>query len=208
MNSLFAVSAGTIAYLVGLSFSIYERKIRKKLLLLVISGIVIGSIFSTAIVTLFIELAHYNTPPSATSLLLYAPVAEESAKFLGLFFFWLLLSKKVAANEFEVVRFAGGIGLGFGVFEAISYVVAGASFEATISRLLVSIPFHISSAMLISFGFAEKKSALVISLLMLAVVFHSLSNFLAVYNALLQGIVFWILLTVLYFLSEELYNRS
>jgi len=199
----------TIAYLLGLSFSIYEIKIRKRLLVFVILGIVIGSIFVTAVVTLLIEITHYNTPLSPMSLFLFVPVVEELAKFLGVLFLWLLSSKKVLVNKYEIVRFGGGVGLGFGVFETFSYIALGASYHATTSRLLVSVPFHISSTMVVGFGLAERKSkTLLASSLIMAVTLHSLSNFLAIYNALLQGIVFWILLATLFFLSDRLYYTS
>jgi hypothetical protein len=97
--------------------------------------------------------------------------------------------------------------LGFGIFEAVSYAVAGASSQAMASRLLVSVPFHISSALLMSFGLAEKKYVLLPGLLSLAIVFHSLSNLLALCNAILQGAVFWVLLTTLCLLSDRFYRN-
>lgn len=57
------VLIATIVYLLGLSFSIYEIQIRKRLLAFVILGIVFGSIFVTAVVTLLIETTHYNILP-------------------------------------------------------------------------------------------------------------------------------------------------
>lgn len=204
-----AVLIAAIAYLLGLSFSVYEIKIRKRLLAFMILGIIIGGIFVTAVVTLLIETTHYNTPPSPMSLFLFVPVVEELAKFLGILFLWLLLSKRVLVTKYEFVRSGGGVGLGFGVFETFSYIALGASYHATISRLLVSVPFHISSAMLVGFGLAEKKSKTLLAIsLIMAVALHSLSNSLAIYNALLQGIVFWILLATLFFLSDTLYYTS
>lgn len=43
----------------------------------------------------------------------------------------VVIVQKVVVNKYEFVRFGGGVGLGFDVFETFSYIASGASYHAT-----------------------------------------------------------------------------
>lgn len=205
-GSLFAVLLASFAYFFWLSFSIHKMKMRKKLLVLVFFGFVSGVAFVSAFVIILVSTTHYNELPLEFYLLVCTPIAEELSKFLTILIGVYMLLKRIELSRCEAVRLGGGIGLGFGAFETFSYIIGGAKYEATIARLLVSVPFHISSAMLISSGLNPKRASLPITLA-LAIAFHSLSNFLALHNAFLQGAIFWVLLSIMYFLSEKLSDK-
>jgi len=201
LTNLFAPLIAAFAYFFLLSFWVHERKLQKRLSGLVLLGIFIGSLLVSAFVTILIAVTHYDQFFPYT-VLLFAPVAEETSKLIGLLFVVFFFSK-LHMTKSEIIRLGGGIGMGFGIFETFSYIVEGAGLQATVSRLMVSVPFHISSAMLIGFGFAKGYVSEQILILLLAIALHSLSNLLAVYNAFLQGIVFWILLSILLFFNSK-----
>lgn len=196
------VLLAAISYLLGLSSSVCEKRISKKLLCVVSIGILSGICVSASIVTIIVLSTNYNIPPSPASLLVYVPIVEEFSKFIGVFLSLLFLQKRLQIYNLKIVRLGGGIGLGFGIFETFNYIVEGANVQATVQRLLVSVPFHISSAMLIGYGFTQWRINRAVTMLLTAISFHALSNFLAIYDWLLQGIVFWILLLILYFFTE------
>jgi hypothetical protein len=190
-------------YFVFLSFSVHKKNISKELLIAVSIGITFGILLSISFVWIIVGVTNYNTPISPASSFLYSPIVEEISKILAIFSGVFICRKKWLVTNLELLRAAGGIGLGFGIFETFDYILQTAGFQATIERLLISVPFHMSSAILIAFGFIFLKTKGALLMLVLAISFHTLSNFLAIFNPLLQGIIFWILLIVLY-LSDEM----
>lgn len=202
MNEIITILVA-IAYFCGLSSSIRKMKIPPKLLRAVSIGVIFGITVSVNIVIIIVSLTNYNNPQTFASLLLYVPIVEEISKFIGLLSCFLLLDRRLHFRSSEIIRMSSGIGLGFGIIETFGYIIEGASVQATTERLLVSVPFHIGSTMLIGFGFLQRKRLFQVITLILAIAFHSLSNVLAIYNMILQGITFWVLLLILYLLNEK-----
>jgi len=180
----------------------------RKLLKLVLVGTTIGAMLVSSTVTLVMEITRYDQL-QIEGPLLYAPLFEETSKFLGLLFLTrILLPYLTQVNKYETTRIGGGIGLGFGFFETLTYILGGVSYNIAISRLLIAMPFHVGSAMLISYGEAERRGFLQLLLLLSAIAFHILFNLLAIYNMILQGAISWAVLSFLYVLSSRLYFKE
>lgn len=170
--NLLAVSIVVFAFYLLFVLDIYQRRTQKKLWRLILLGVCVG-IFPVGSIALL--LVKY--------IWLSATISEEIAKFLGILFVARILSPKLTqTDKFDITRW--GIGLGF-FLETSAYMFEGAWFQVTVTRLLVVVPFHAISAMLISFGFAEKKRNLQTFLLLLAAVLHMWFNS-VVYNVLLR----------------------
>lgn len=190
----------TISYSVILSFSMIDRRPYKRILAMVMLGIYC-SFLTILLVTMIQGLTHYDLFPQTLVALIFAPLVEEVMKFFTIFFLGLLLQGII--SKFEMIRLGGAVGLGFGSLETLGYIIKGIDLSTTIKRFLATSPFHISSSFLISTSLTERKYWL----LPLAILFHSLSNYLASLNFLLQATLALSLFLFLYYFSENDYSQ-
>jgi RsiW-degrading membrane proteinase PrsW (M82 family) len=204
-NSLVVIIISMLLYSTALSFSIHYRRIQKKLLILVVWGLIIGIGFSGSIVTILEPIPNIMQFSESVNNLLFAPITEELSKLLGITFGLFVISKKEFPKfDYEQVRFGSGVGLGFGILETLSYALKGSGFDTIVARLLVTVPVHTSLAMMISYGFVKKGNRVFLaSLMVLAISLHILSNTLAYVNSVIQGLVFWIILITEFLLCEK-----
>lgn len=191
------VLTATILYFIGLSFSIYEKTLQRSLSKFVLLGVFTGFALTANVVAILIEITRYDKLPILVVVGIYAPIVEEILKFLSIVCLGFLLQGMI--NKFEMIRLSGAIGLGFSSMETLQYIAGGIDYQVAISRLLVTTPLHIGSALLIGIGLTERK---LLFLLPTAIAFHSLSNLLALSDCFIQGLLCWIILLFLYCFSE------
>jgi len=204
---IFLILIGMGAYSLGLSFSIYQKRFQKRLLKNVLIGLITGFILTANVIVLILQIFHYDFYlhlPFYFLSLVGAPILEELAKSVTIYYLGFILQGTV--NKLETIRLSGGLGLGFGSMETLHYIIRGLGYNETIGRLLITVPFHISTALLIGLGLTKNK--LILITIPLAIVLHSLFNHLAITNINLQMISAWIILFTSYFLSEFLGFRS
>lgn len=197
LRELVILILGTVVYVLGLSFSIYERGFQKKLAARVLLGVFAGFTLAASIVEILVQVTQYDQLPSPIVVLVYAPIVEELMKFLTIYCLGFLLHGTI--SKFEMTRLSGGVGLGFGSMETLGRIISGATYTTILRRFVVTSPFHISSALLIGTGLTERK---LVILLPAAIAFHTLSNLLAFSTVLVQGILSWATLSILYCFSE------
>jgi len=190
----------TVFYSVILSFSISERRLQKRTSGYVILGLSF-SLWTFILVETVLALTRYDLSPLMLLILLFAPIVEETMKFLTIFFVGWFLQGSVA--KYEMIRFGGAVGLGFSSLETFTYIARGIDLPTTIWRFVATSPLHISSCFLISTILTEKKYLL----LPAAILLHSFSNYLSTLNPLLQTLLGLSVFLSLYYLSETDYDQ-
>jgi RsiW-degrading membrane proteinase PrsW (M82 family) len=166
-----------IIYSLLFSFSFFQKNILKRFLKAVLLGLVIG-IFSGIIAFLLAKITHYSDPISFTNQLIYAPTIEECLKLAGILLFAAFAQKKLKFGVSELMRFGAGVGLGFGAFETFAFIMSGDGVCATISRLLLAVPFHASTAVLLGYGVSQRSMKIAL-MLFASILSHILTNILA-----------------------------
>lgn len=184
-------------------FSIKESQLSRNFLKPVLIGFFFASLVTFPLVSMIVGITSYNYPETVLSSFVLVPLVEESSKLLGIFLGFFLLKKIFETNNQMIVRMGGGVGLGFGILEAFTYIFfSSASFMDIFERILVSIPGHMSMAMFLVLGLTQKSKTTGISFIFVGYALHSLSNMLSFGSHLLQGIVFWCILIVLFLMEK------
>ena len=161
-----------------------------------ISGIIISVPF-TVFIQNFADFFCVRLPifySTLCSIAILAPLIEEFAKAYPLFY---------RHNETERSLFTLGfyVGLGFGFFEFILYVIY---LGVPIYFRLPGIFFHAASTSIIAYGIATRRP---FRFYLLAVVLHFANNFFAIFG------LFWYIggigsIVITYFLSLHFYKRT
>lgn len=122
---------------------------------LIIVGFTCGFTFVSSLVEAVIVTTRYDLLPQPLFPLVLAPIVEEAMKFLTI----LVLGKMIQGviSKSETIRQGGAMGLGFGCIEVLGYMISGQSFSFALWRLVTSLPFHLTSSLMISTMLTERK---------------------------------------------------
>jgi RsiW-degrading membrane proteinase PrsW (M82 family) len=167
-----------IFYSLLFSFSFFQKNISKRFLKAVLLGLVIG-VFSGIIAYFLAQITHYSDPILCPNQLLYVPVLEEFLKLTGILLFVASVQKKLKFGVSELMRFGAGVGFGFGIFETFAFIMIGDGVWATIMRLLLAVPFHASTTVLLGYGISQRSVKIAFLMLFASILAHILTNFLA-----------------------------
>ncbi len=182
----------------------YEPEPRK----LVLRTFLLGILLAIALGTSF-EGLPFPWGPAQYAAVLWAPVIEESAKFLIVF--WTVFSRKDFNEPMDGIVYAASAALGFAACENAFYVLSswhGGSPEmgmfTLLARSVFSVPGHalFSAFFGAALGFAKgRKGArpvlVVVAGLLLSMVAHGLFNWLSMEN-ILGGLLFVVFMGLLW----------
>ena len=189
-----------VSYSIVLSISIMDRRPQKRRFVLVLLGFLFGFVMVATLVGIIVVPTRYDLLPQPLFVLTLAPIVEETMKYLTVF---ALASRfQGTGSKSEMIRIGGAVGLGFGVFETLGFILNGTNLATTVLRLFTAVPFHMVSGLILATAFTERRYLL----LLVAMVLHSFINYLAGLNPYLQAGVVFFAFIITYFPSEEDYN--
>jgi RsiW-degrading membrane proteinase PrsW (M82 family) len=182
----------------------YEPEPKK----LVLRTFVLGILVAVALGTSFDGLP-FPWGPAKYAAVLWAPVVEESAKFLIVF--WTVFSRKEFNEPIDGIVYSASAALGFAACENVFYVLSswhGGSPEMGILTLLARSVFSVPGHALFSaffgaaLGYARgrkglKPVLLVAGGLVLSMIAHGLFNWLSM-ESIMGGLVFVVFMALLW----------
>lgn len=137
----------------------------------------------------------YTFFPEVLTVVVFAPLIEELAKVLPLFY-------RHGETERSIVTLGLLIGLGFGISEFVLYVFfLNVPFLARIPGIV----FHSSSAVIAAYGIAKKNP---LPYYFIAVLLHLANNFFAVLANPLSFFVALLVLITAYYLAWRYYHKA
>lgn len=205
--STFISFMAAFVYLIVLSVLPNERRISETLLESTLIGACFGGLIVSGIVFSLSYGTGYDRLPDNFAIIICGPVSEEMAKFLSILILTTALRLKWG-ERLDVTSLGGGVGLGFGILELFGYMFRGVTCMNVVGRLVISVPFHIGSAMLISYGLVTSKRRMQVVAILVAMGAHSLSNYLALYNWFPLLVLSWFLFSTMYLGSRKIVFRS
>lgn len=194
--------AAALVYSLVLSYSIVDRGFIRKRSGWVAFGFIFGLGIVPLLTTILLLITRYDLAPFPVFTLVLAPVSEEIMKLIVILISGFIVQGSIRNSD--MIRISGAVGLGFGLFEALGYVNAGASFNLSLLRLVTALPFHMTSGLLIGIALTERK----VWIFFFAILLHSITNLFVSVNAYFpEAIIVFSVFFLLYFLSEEDYAR-